>query len=129
MDISWKATPRSFAHRHRLPPAGARLWRNNLRRSGDPQRILDAVRKVIALSGVIEGKNRRALGSTVLDGSVQCQDTISLLVSAIRKVRNLSPPSPSRSSCASRTSRDHARSVTGTTPADSAYGSGEFRRH
>ena len=68
------------------------LWRNKLRRSKDPNRIFEAVRKVIVASGVIAGKHRRSLDSTVLDDAVQRQDTIALLVSAIRKVRGLIPP-------------------------------------
>jgi hypothetical protein len=67
------------------------LWRNKLRASEHPQRIFDAVRAVITASGVIAGKTRRALDSTVLDDAVQRQDTVTMLVTQIRRVRQLIP--------------------------------------
>jgi IS5 family transposase len=91
MDISWKAACGLSLTDTAFHPTVLVLWRNKLRASDDPQRIFDAVRKVIALSGAIAGKHRRALDSTVLDDAVQRQDTIALLVTAIRKVRRLIP--------------------------------------
>jgi IS5 family transposase len=67
------------------------LWRNKLRESGAPQRIFDAVRTVIAETGILKGKNRRAVDSTVLDDAVARQDTVTMLVAQIRKVRKLIP--------------------------------------
>ena len=67
------------------------LWRNKLRASEDPQRIFNAVRAVVAETGVITGRNRRVLDSTVLDDAVQRQDTITMLVTQIRRVRKLIP--------------------------------------
>ena len=63
------------------------LWRNKLRASKAPQRIFDAVRVVIAETGVLAGKTRRAADSTVLDDAVARQDTIGMLVAQIRRVR------------------------------------------
>src|SRR5438067_2763597 len=42
-------------------------WRNRLRASGRPERIFDAVRAVVDATGVLKGKARRALDSTLLD--------------------------------------------------------------
>jgi IS5 family transposase len=67
------------------------LWRNKLRASGDPDRIFDAVRAVIAETGVISGKHRRVLDSTVLDDAVARQDTVTMLATQIRRVRKLIP--------------------------------------
>ena len=67
------------------------LWRNKLRQSEAPQRIFDAVRAVIAETGVLKGKHRRALDSTVLDDAVARQDTVTMLAAQIRKVRKLIP--------------------------------------
>jgi IS5 family transposase len=67
------------------------LWRNKLRASDRPQRIFDAIREIVSESGVIAGKHRRALDSTVLDDAVARQDTITMLVAQIRKVRRLIP--------------------------------------
>jgi IS5 family transposase len=90
-DITWKAACGLSLTDTAFHPTVLVLWRNKLRKSDKPQRIFDAVRQVITISGVLSGKNRRALDSTVLDDAVQRQDTIALLVSAIRKVRKLIP--------------------------------------
>ncbi len=67
------------------------LWRNKLRASAAPERIFDAVRSVIVESGVLEGKTRRAIDSTVLDDAVQRQDTVTMITAQIRRVRRLIP--------------------------------------
>jgi IS5 family transposase len=67
------------------------LWRNKLRASEAPERIFDAVRAVIAETGVVKAKTRRALDSTVLDDAVATQDTVTQLIAAIRRVRRLVP--------------------------------------
>ena len=66
-------------------------WRTRLRVSDRPERIFDAVRAVIDASGAIAGKRRRALDSTLLDDAVATQDTVTQLISAIRRVRRLVP--------------------------------------
>ena len=66
-------------------------WRTRLRRSERPERIFDAVREVVAATGVLAGKTRRALDSTLLDDAVATQDTVTQLVAAIRRVRRLVP--------------------------------------
>lgn len=66
-------------------------WRTRLRQSDRPERIFDAVRAVIDSTGVLKGRRRRALDSTVLDDAVATQDTVTQLVSAIRRVRRLVP--------------------------------------
>jgi IS5 family transposase len=66
-------------------------WRTRLRHSERPERIFDAVREVIDATGVLAGRRRRALDSTVLDDAVATQDTVTQLISAIRRVRRLVP--------------------------------------
>jgi IS5 family transposase len=66
-------------------------WRTRLRASESPERIFDAVRAVIDATGVLKGRRRRALDSTLLDDAVATQDTVTQLVSAIRRVRRLVP--------------------------------------
>jgi IS5 family transposase len=66
-------------------------WRTRLRQSEAPERIFDAVRSVIDATGVLKGRRRRALDSTLLDDAVATQDTVTQLVSAIRRVRRLVP--------------------------------------
>jgi len=66
-------------------------WRTRLRTSQRPERIFDAVRSVIDATGVLKGKTRRALDSTLLDDAVATQDTVTQLISAIRRVRRVVP--------------------------------------
>jgi transposase len=66
-------------------------WRTRLRGSERPQRVFDAIRTVVAETGVLAGKHRRALDSTILDDAVATQDTVTQLISAIRKVRRVLP--------------------------------------
>jgi transposase len=66
-------------------------WRTRLRKSERPERIFDAVRKVIDATGVLKGRTKRALDSTLLDDAVATQDTITQLVSAIRRVHRVVP--------------------------------------
>ncbi|HWH01010.1 MAG TPA: IS1182 family transposase [Pilimelia sp.] len=66
-------------------------WRKRLAASDRPNRIFDAVRTVVAETGVLKGKTRRALDSTVLDDAVATQDTVTQLIAIIRKVRREVP--------------------------------------
>jgi len=61
-------------------------WRRRLLASDRPNRIFDAVRAVVAETGVLKGRTRRALDSTVLDDAVATQDTVTQLIAIIRKV-------------------------------------------
>jgi transposase len=66
-------------------------WRTRLRNSDRPQRIFDAVRSVVEATGVLARKHRRALDSTILDDAVATQDTVTQLISVMRKVRSAVP--------------------------------------
>ena len=61
-------------------------FRRRLARSGDPGRLFAKVKEVVAATGALAGKHRRALDSTVLDDAVATQDTVTQLVAAIRRV-------------------------------------------
>jgi hypothetical protein len=62
-------------------------WRRRLAASEQPNRIFDAVKAVVAQTGALTGKTRRALDSTILDDAVATQDTVTQLIAAIRRVR------------------------------------------
>jgi IS5 family transposase len=64
-------------------------WRTRLRGSDRPNRIFDVLRAVIAETGVVAKKTRRALDSTILDDAVATQDTVVQFISQIRRVRRL----------------------------------------
>jgi len=66
-------------------------WRSRLRASDAPERVFNAVRAVVAATGVLKGKTRRALDSTLLDDAVATQDTVTQLVAQLRRVRRLVP--------------------------------------
>jgi IS5 family transposase len=67
------------------------FWRGKLRASDRPERIFDAVRRVVHETGVLANKTRRALDSTILDDAVATQDTVTQLISSIRRVRRVVP--------------------------------------
>lgn len=90
-DLAWKAAAGLAITDEAFHPTVLTLWRNKLRASDRPQRIFDAVRAVIVESKVLENKHRRALDSTVLDDAVARQDTVTMLVDQIRRVRKLIP--------------------------------------
>jgi transposase len=90
-DIAWKAAAGLALTDEAFHPTVLTLWRNKLRASEAPQRIFDAVRSVITECGVIAAKHRRVLDSTVLDDAVARQDTVTMLIEQIRRVRRLVP--------------------------------------
>jgi hypothetical protein len=90
-NIAWKVAAGLSLTDEGFHPTVLTLWRNKLRASDAPERIFDAVRAVVADTGVLKGKTRRVLDSTVLDDAVATQDTVTQLVAAIRRVRRLVP--------------------------------------
>ena len=90
-DIRWKVAAGLALGDEGFHPTVLTLWRNKLRASGSPERIFDAVREVVAETGVLAGKTRRALDSTLLDDAVATQDTVTQLSSMIRRVRDAIP--------------------------------------
>jgi hypothetical protein len=66
-------------------------WRARLRASQRPRRLFEAVRQVVQATGVLAGRGRRVLDSTILEDAVATQDTVTQLVAAIRRVRRLVP--------------------------------------
>jgi IS5 family transposase len=90
-NIAWKVAAGVSLADEGFHPTVLTLWRNRLRTSDRPQRIFDAVRAVVTETGVLAGKSRRALDSTVLDDAVIRQDAIMQLVAQVRRVRRLVP--------------------------------------
>ena len=90
-NIAWKAAAGLALDDEGFHPTVLTLWRNKLRTSERPQRIFDAVRAVVAETGVLNGRTRRVLDSTVLDDAVVRQDAVMQLVAQIRRVRRLVP--------------------------------------
>jgi Transposase DDE domain/Transposase domain (DUF772) len=90
-DIAWKVACGLRLDDEGFHPTVLVYWRNRIRRSARPQRIFEAVRQVVEATGVLKGRDRRVLDSTVLEDAVATQDTVTQLVAAIRRVRRLVP--------------------------------------
>ena len=85
-DVRWKVAIGSSLDDAGFDPSSLVYWRRRIAKSKRPQRVNDAVRKVIVETGVLKGRHRRAVDSTILADGVATQDTVTQLVSAIRRV-------------------------------------------
>jgi len=85
-DVRWKAATGAALDDPGFDPSTLVYWRRRLAASARPHRVNDAVRKVIEETGILRGRRRRAVGSTILDDAVATQDTVTQLVSAVRRV-------------------------------------------
>lgn len=85
-DLRWKAACGIAIDAAAFHPSTLTYWRRRLAASARPHRIFDVVRELIIATGVVRGRNRRALDSTVLDDAVARQDTVTQLIAAVRRV-------------------------------------------
>jgi hypothetical protein len=85
-DVRWKVAIGAPLDDPGFDPSSLVYWRNRIARSERPHRISDAVSKVVRETGVLKGRRRRAVDSTILADAVATQDTVTQLVAAIRKV-------------------------------------------
>jgi hypothetical protein len=90
-DLRWKAACGLPVTAPGFHPTTLTYWRRRLAVSERPNRIFEVVREVVDQTGVLSGKTRRALDSTVLDDAVATQDTVIQLIAAIRRVRREVP--------------------------------------
>jgi Transposase domain (DUF772) len=79
-NIAWKVACGLALTDQGFHPTVLTLWRSRLRASERPERIVAAVRMVIAQTGVLVGRQRRAVDSTLVDDAVATQDTVTQLV-------------------------------------------------
>lgn len=90
-DLRWKVATGMALDDTGFDPSTLVYWRRRLAKSERPDRISDAVRRVITETGVLRGRGKRAVDSTILADAVATQDTITQLVSAIRRVGRVVP--------------------------------------
>ena len=90
-DIAWKVACGLRLDDEGFHPTVLVYWRGRIRASARPRRVFDAVRQVVEATGVLSGRRRRVLDSTILEDAVATQDTVTQLVAAIRRVRRLLP--------------------------------------
>jgi hypothetical protein len=95
-DLRWKvATGMSLDHAG-FDASTLVYWRRRLATSARPHRINDAVKQVIEQTGILRGRRKRAVDSTILADAVATQDTITQLIAAIRRVRRQVPGAAER---------------------------------
>ena len=85
-DVRWKVACGLAIDEQGFHPSSLVYWRQRLARSARPHRVNDAVKKVVEQTGILKGRRRRAVDSTILADSVATQDTVTQLVSAVRRV-------------------------------------------
>ncbi len=90
-DIRWKVACGRSLTQMSFDPSTLVYWRRRIAASDRPDRVFDAVAEVIAGTGVLRGRRKRCVDSSVFDDAVATQDTVTQLVAAIRKVARLVP--------------------------------------
>jgi len=90
-DIRWKVACGRSLTQMSFDPSTLVYWRKRIAASDRPDRVFDAVAEVIAQTGILAGRRKRCVDSTVFDDAVATQDTVTQLVAAIRKVARMVP--------------------------------------
>jgi DDE family transposase/transposase-like protein DUF772 len=85
-DVRWKVAIGASLEDEGFDPSTLVYWRQRIAKSERPHRVNDAVKKIVEETGVLKGRRRRAVDSTILADAVATQDTVTQLVSAVRKV-------------------------------------------
>ena len=85
-DVRWKAAIGAALDDPGFDPSTLAYWRRRIAKSARPHRVNDAVKAVVEQTGILRGRRRRAVDSTILADAVATQDTITQLASAIRRV-------------------------------------------
>ncbi len=84
-DIRWKVACGRSLTRVSFDPSTLVYWRKRIAKSDRPDRVFDAVAEVISQTGVLAGRRKRCVDSTVFDDAVATMDTVTQLVAAMRK--------------------------------------------
>jgi Transposase DDE domain/Transposase domain (DUF772) len=90
-DIRWKVACGRSLTQAGFDPSTLVYWRRRIAASERPDRVFDAVAEVIAASGILRGRRKRCVDSTVFDDAVATQDTVTQLVAAVRRVARVVP--------------------------------------
>jgi hypothetical protein len=90
-DLRWKVATGMALDHNGFDPSTLVYWRRRLATSDRPHRINEAVRQVVEETGVLRGRRKRAVDSTILADAVATQDTITQLIAAIRRAGRLVP--------------------------------------
>ncbi len=88
-DLRWKAAAGLGLLERAFHPTVLVLWRQRLRGSDNPHLVFDAVRAVVDECGALDGRSRRAPGSTLLEDAVATRGTVTMICAQMRRVRRL----------------------------------------
>ena len=88
-DLRWKVACGRSLLRVSFDPSTLVYWRKRIAASDRPDRVFDAVAEVIGQTGILSGRRKRCVDSTVFDDAVATMDTVSQLMAAMRKVARL----------------------------------------
>jgi len=108
-DLRWKAACGLAVTDTGFDPSTLTYWRRRLAASTRPNRIFEVVAQVITETGVVAGKTRRALDSTILDDAVARQDTVTQLIAAIRRVAREVPDAAEIVTARASSGHDYSR--------------------
>jgi hypothetical protein len=90
-DIRWKVACGRSLTQMSFDPSTLVYWRRRIAASDRPDRVFDAVAEVISRTGILRGRRKRCIDSTVFDDAVATQDTVTQLMAAMRKVARVVP--------------------------------------
>jgi hypothetical protein len=90
-DLRWKIACGRSLLQTSFDPSTLVYWRKRIAASDRPDRVFDAVAEVIAQTGILRGRRKRCVDSTVFDDAVATQDTVTQLTAAMRKVSRVAP--------------------------------------
>lgn len=69
-----------------IHPSTLAVWRKRVAASARPHRVNESVRRVVAATGILAGRRKRAADSTILADAVASQDTVTQIIAAVRRV-------------------------------------------
>ena len=90
-DIRWKVACGRSLTQVSFDASTLVYWRKRIAKSDRPDRVFDALAEVIAQTGILRGRRKRCVDSTVFDDAVATQDAVTQLVAAMRKVARVVP--------------------------------------
>ena len=90
-DIRWKVACGRSLTQVSFDASTLVYWRKRIAKSDRPDRVFDAVAEVIAQTGILRGRRKRCVDSTVFDDAVATQDTCTQLVAAMRRAARVVP--------------------------------------
>jgi hypothetical protein len=90
-DIRWKVACGRSLLQVSFDPSALVYWRKRIAASERPDRVFDAVAELIAQTGILRGRRKRCVDSTVFDDAVATQDTVTQLMAAVRRVARVVP--------------------------------------